>query len=46
MLGLPVTRIGHSIRLMLGTDISTQELLGLSTFDITPDGSRVSVDGL
>ena len=41
--GLPNTRIGHSIRLMLGTGISTQELLGLSTFDITADGSRISI---
>ncbi len=43
MLGLPNTRIGHSIRLMMATGISTQELLGLSTFDIAQDGSRVSV---
>ena len=40
---LPGTRIGHSIRLMLGTGISAQELLGLSSFDITQDGSRISV---
>jgi integrase len=40
---LPNTRIGSSIRLMLGTGISTQELLGLSTFDIANDGSRVSI---
>ena len=43
MKGLPNTRIGHSIRLMLGTGISMQELLGLSSFDITQDGSRISV---
>ena len=43
MKGLQDTRIGHSIRLMLGTGISMQELLGLSSFDITQDGSRISV---
>ncbi len=43
MTGLPKTRIGHSIRLMLGTGISTQELLGLSSFDIAPDGSQISI---
>lgn len=40
---LPETRIGHSIRLMLGCGISTQELLGLTTMDIAPDGSYVNV---
>jgi integrase len=40
---LPETRIGHSIRLMLGTGISSQELLGLSSFDITQDGSPISI---
>ena len=43
MQGLPETRIGHSIRLMLGTGISTQELLGLSAFDIAEDGSSISI---
>lgn len=43
MKGLPGSRIGHSIRLMLGTGISTQELLGLSAFDITEDGSLISI---
>jgi integrase len=43
MRGLPDTRIGHSIRLMLGTGISTQELLGLSVFDLAPDGSRIEI---
>lgn len=43
MKGLPGTRIGHSIRLMLGTGLSTQELLGLSSFDIAQDGSNVAV---
>jgi integrase len=43
MKSLPDTRIGHSIRLMLGTGLSTQELLGLSADDISADGSCVSV---
>lgn len=43
MAELPHTRIGHSIRLMLGGGLSTQELLGLSDSDIAPDGSRVEV---
>ena len=43
MPGLPDTRIGHSIRLMLGTGLSPQELLGLSIFDLAPDGSRIDV---
>ncbi len=43
MRGLPDTRIGHSIRLMLGTGISTQETLGLSVFDLAPDGSRIEI---
>lgn len=43
MQGLPRTRIGHSIRLMLGTGISSQELLGLSTFDITQDDNSISI---
>ena len=43
MKGLPDTRIGHSIKLMLGAGLSTQELLGLSSFDIAQDGSTVMV---
>lgn len=43
MRGLPDTRIGHSIRLMLGTGISMQELLGLSAFDIAPDGGQIDI---
>jgi integrase len=40
---LPLTRIGHSIRLMLGTSSSTQELLGLTSLDIDEDGSKVHI---
>jgi integrase len=44
MIGLPDTRIGHSIRLMIGSGMSTQELLGLWPSEIAPDGSRLSIN--
>lgn len=40
---LPDSVMGHSIRLMLGTGIRTQELLALMPADIAPDGSTVTV---
>lgn len=41
--GLPNTRIGHSVRLMLATGICTQELLGVTQMDISTDGSVVRI---
>lgn len=41
--GLQDDLMGHSIRLMLGTGIRTQELLALTAKDILQDGSQISV---
>lgn len=40
---LPDTRIGHGSRLMLGTSMSLQELLGTMSDDIADDGSFVVI---
>lgn len=40
---LPDDKLGHSIRLMLGTGIRVQELLALKKDDIAPDGAVVEV---
>ncbi len=42
--GLPENRIGWSIRLMLGTGMRTQELLGLEPRHIAPDGSTIRIE--
>lgn len=41
--GLPDDLMGHSIMLMLGSGMRTQELLALKASDIAEDGSQVSV---
>jgi len=41
---LPEDRIGHSIRLMLGTGMRTQELLALEPRHIEPDGSVIRIE--
>lgn len=40
---LPLDQVGLAIRLMLGTGIRGQELLGLETANIEPDGSEVRI---
>ncbi len=40
---LPDTRIGWSIRLMIGTGMRTQEILALKPMNISPDGSRIDI---
>ena len=40
---LPLSKIGLSIRLMLGTGMRCQELLALRVEDIEPDGSEVRI---
>lgn len=40
---LPLTKIGLSVRLLLGTGMRCQELLALTTDDIEPDGSEVRI---
>ena len=44
MVLLPDNRIGHSIRLMIGTGMRTQELLGLEPRHIAPDGSNIKIE--
>jgi integrase len=44
MLLLPDNRIGHSIRLMIGTGMRTQELLALEPRHIAPDGSSIQIE--
>ena len=44
MVRLPQDRSGWSIRLMLGTGIRTQELLGLEVKHIAPDGSSLKIE--
>lgn len=44
MRDLPKNRIGHSIRLMLGTGIRTQELLALEPKHISSDGSTLQIE--
>lgn len=41
---LPENQIGWSIRLMLGTGMRTQELLGLEPRHITEDGAFITID--
>jgi len=41
---LPDSVMGHSVQMMLGTRIRTQELLALMPTDIAPDGSTVTVN--
>lgn len=44
MLFLPDNRIGHSIRLLLGTGMRTQELLALEPRHIAEDGSSITIE--
>lgn len=44
MQNLPDSRIGWSIRLMLGTGIRTQELLALEPHHIAEDGSKINIE--
>ena len=44
MLFLPDNRIGHSIRLLLGTGMRTQELLALEPRHIAEDGSSIQIE--
>ncbi|MBQ8935012.1 MAG: phage integrase SAM-like domain-containing protein, partial [Oscillospiraceae bacterium] len=44
MLFLPDDRIGHSIRLLLGTGMRTQELLALEPRHIAEDGSSIKIE--
>lgn len=41
---LPYNRTGHSIRLLLGTGMRTQELLALEPRHISEDGSKIIVE--
>lgn len=41
---LPHDRLGHSIRVMIGTGMRTQELLGLEPKHIAEDGSHVIIE--
>lgn len=41
---LPEDRIGHGIRLLLGTGMRTQELLGLEKRHISEDGSSIHIE--
>ncbi len=41
---LPENLLGHSIRLLLNSGMRVQELLALGPNDITPDGSRITVN--
>lgn len=40
---LPDSLLGHSVLLMLGTGIRTQELLALTAADVAPDGAAITV---
>ena len=44
MQNLPENKIGWSIRLMLGTGMRTQELLGLEPRHIAKDGSSITIE--
>lgn len=41
---LPEDRVGHGIRLLLGTGMRTQELLGLEKRHISEDGSSIHIE--
>lgn len=40
---LPDNLMGHSILLLIGTGMRTQELLALTSYDIAPDGSTIII---
>ena len=44
MENLPFDRIGHGIRLLLGTGMQTQELLALEPRHIAEDGSTIHIE--
>lgn len=44
MAKLPMDRIGWSIRLMLGTGMRAQEIMGLEPKHITEDGSVITIN--